>query len=328
MEQFKQGCWVNIAINLKDFAKHCYNTKSSSFNYRSLDCIILKGHMLVRKIYTMRNSLRDTDGYEDPESYQVDEIPKSIAYTASIPQGAQVITVERVLENCKENGTEKAEVESQQNTTFQSENRTNYKYAFGTRVKADEEFDKGLGIIGMGKSGQSFKRATPNKETTAMGRPKMIKKKSPYTEPMGAPKVAKPAIGVRNGKKAATGPKTASKGSAKKDPYKPPMSTKKKVATAMDKHIRDQREKMEKELRKVSSEEQKLEILRKKRQELYQDPFKKVKEQSKEEVKNSGKKPKKKDSLEELEGKSYFSITRFTYILNMTLHQFKFMFLN
>jgi hypothetical protein len=34
----------------------------------------------------MRNSLRDTDGYEDPDAYQIDEVPKTLQYVTTVPQ--------------------------------------------------------------------------------------------------------------------------------------------------------------------------------------------------------------------------------------------------
>jgi hypothetical protein len=130
---FETEKWINLSINIHSFVKHCYTSKTSSFNFKSLDQILIKGNILVRKIFTMNNSLADTDGYADPDAYKIDEIPKSINYTAAVSYCAQVITASRVGEVNNESATD-IETTSE-NTTFQSENRTGYKYAFGSRVK-------------------------------------------------------------------------------------------------------------------------------------------------------------------------------------------------
>lgn len=65
-----------------------------------------------------------------------------------------------MLESCQDE--EESKIETQQNTTQQSENKTAYRYAFGSRVKQDEEFDKGLGVIGIGSG---VKKQEPKPET-------------------------------------------------------------------------------------------------------------------------------------------------------------------
>lgn len=159
---FKKECWVDLSINVLSFAKHWYDTKASAFNFKSIDSILIKGNLLIRKIFTMRNSLRDTDGYEDSDSYQIDEIPKTVMMTASVEHEAQVITAARILENSKDDdiNDEISENSNQQNITAQSDSKGNYRYAFGSRVKMEEEFDKGLGIVGTNKLNQGQNKST------------------------------------------------------------------------------------------------------------------------------------------------------------------------
>lgn len=33
----------------------------------------------------MKNALRDTDGYEDPEAYAVEDVPKTLMYNTAVP---------------------------------------------------------------------------------------------------------------------------------------------------------------------------------------------------------------------------------------------------
>jgi len=124
----------------------------------------------------MNNSLSDTEGYEDPEAYKIDEVPKSLNYSPVVPYAAQVITVGRILDLNGEKEDEKSEGEP--NTTFQSERSTKYKYAFGSRVQTEKDFDKGLGVIGVGRGGTAQKRTTEHsqKQPSANTKPKLKKK--------------------------------------------------------------------------------------------------------------------------------------------------------
>lgn len=235
----------------------------------------------------MRNAVSDSDGYEDPDSYQVDEVPKTLLYATTVPYLAQVITASRVAETSKE---EESQGESQPNTSFQSENKTNYKYAFGSRVKMEEEFDKGLGIVGVGRGTANQKKSTGfSNHTSSSEQPKTVKKK-----------VASGAKGVKKVTK-------SSKPSVPKPPVqtieeeekRPPTSSGRKEHTPVEIELVNQKAKLEKELNLVAKEEQKLEMLRKKRKELYSNPFKHIKDPTKEETK----KGKKKKGIEGFDGK-------------------------
>lgn len=117
----------------------------------------------------MRNSIEDSDGYRDPDSLSIDEVPKTMQFAPTLEYQSQVITVERV-DNSEETPTEDQD-ESKVNSTqesFQSQNKTGYKYAFGSRVKEEDDFDKGLGIVGMNKQTMNQKRnntATSSKKS-------------------------------------------------------------------------------------------------------------------------------------------------------------------
>ncbi|CAI2384210.1 unnamed protein product [Moneuplotes crassus] len=269
---FTVGKWMNLSINIKSFINHCYNTKKSSFNYKSLDSISIKGNLMIKKMFTMNNSLLDTEGYADPESFKVDEIPKTMNYAPNVPYVAQVITANRILET--EGGLEESKIEEDQNTTFQSESSTKYKYAFGSRVKTEEDFDKGLGIIGVGRTGSAKKRLTGSSlnEETKKSKPKTTKKRMNVASKIDN----KP-------------PKRPPKKAAKTDP-RPPMEhfeeekkateiPVKKDRTPLEIELENQKLKLEKQFKMVSKEEDKLESIKKKRKELFSNPFSKIKAQ-------------------------------------------------
>lgn len=65
--------------------------------------------------------------------------------------------------------------------------------------------------------------------------------------------------------------------------------------------LNNQKLKLERDLAAIAKEEQKLEMLRKKRQELYSNPFKHLKE---EDSKKPAKKGKKRTELDDLDGKT------------------------
>ena len=137
---------------------------------RSIDAITLKGDLLIRKIFTMRNSIEDSDGYYDPETIQIDDIPKTVQFTPSLDYIGQVITADRIVDS-SDAQEEENKIRSTQES-FSSENRTGYKYAFGTRVKEDEEFDKGLGIVGMNKQSLNQRQisSSSKKSTSSQNR--------------------------------------------------------------------------------------------------------------------------------------------------------------
>jgi small-conductance mechanosensitive channel len=210
----------------------------------------------------MRNSLRDTDGYEDPDAYQIDEVPKTLQYVTTVPQSIQVITVERVLENCQDG--EETKIETQQNTSQQSENKTAYRYAFGSRVKLDEEFDKGLGVVGIG-SGASKQEPKPDtrQNTRQSTKPKTTKKRI-----SGAPKPIK-----MTQKQDAVPPEEEEK---KIGIPSAPLSVKKEYTSAEKDYINKKSKLDQQKKNLVTKEEDKLEIIRKRRKELFSSPFKHI----------------------------------------------------
>lgn len=216
----------------------------------------------------MNNSIADTDGYSDPNAYKIDEIPKSINYAASVPYCAQLITAARVNETSNDTSVE---VEtSEENTTFQSENRTGYKYAFGSRVKENDDFDNGLGIVGVGRTGssQAKKRATNYEET-----------KEPKTKSSITKKKTLPAKIPKGPKRITKAPKEETKTpEAAEEEEKTPFQSERKDRTPIEIELINQKAKLEKEFNLVEREEQKLEMLRQKRKELYKNPFKHIKE--------------------------------------------------
>lgn len=263
IDEFKTEQWVNISINVLSFVKHCYQSKSNSFNFRSLDSIMLKGHMLVRKIFTMRDSLQDSDMYEDPDSYRIDEVPKTLQYASTVPYVAQVITSSRVAESNSES-TEDTKSESEQNTTQQSERNTKYKYAFGSRVKNEESFDKGLGVIGVGRTtDQKFAPADDRINTSESNRSKATKKRT--TGGLKSSKIPKKVVGKV--------PKP--KDYPEEEIKSVPVSAKKEYTEIEKDHI-NQKSKLDQQKNLISKEEDKLEIIRKKRKELFSNPFKHI----------------------------------------------------
>jgi len=269
---------------------------------RSIDSILLKGDIMVRKIFTMRNSLGDSDGYNDPGTLQIDEVPKTLQFPPTVNFIGQVITVTRVLENSSTESSNAETDETKQNTTqgsFQSENKNNYKYAFGSRVKSEEEFDKGLGVVGFNKDSLNQQKRVPTapkqtpsgsqKRTTAPVKTteanKLNKKKAPLN---------KPPKGIL---------KTEQKPTNVQEELKEPNQPIKKDASQIEIELHNQKLKLEKELGLIAKEEQKLEMLRKKRKDLYSNPFKHIKELDSKEIQEKRKaENKKKNEVEELEG--------------------------
>lgn len=284
---------MDTSINILSLVNHLYNTKASAFNLKSIDSILLKGSVLLRKIYTMRNSLRDSDGYQDTEAYQIDEIPKTMQLTGTVAHEAQVITAARVLENCKEEEPEtQSESVTQQNSTYQSDSKGNYKYAFGSRVKMEEEFDKGLGIVGTNKLNpvpNQRKSTGFSSDASESSKPKATAKKTAPASKPSSSKAAKP-------------PKTKPMSREEKlEELKKAPTPEVKEYTPIEVELINQKAKLEKEFNLVAKEERKLEMLKKKRNELFSNPFKNIKEPSADDIKKS----RKRKSKNEFDGRFF-----------------------
>lgn len=211
----------------------------------------------------MNNSLGDTDGFEDPDAYKIDEVPKTLNYSPSVPYAAQVITVSRILD--LSGGNEDVKWKTEPNVTFQSEKSTEYKYAFGSRVQTEKGFDKGLGVIGVGRGGIAQSRATDYSQNQD---PVNIKSKTKQRAP-----------GTQKAKKKVLNKGPISKPKRDENPYieeekKEPQSSAKKDRTPLEIELENQKHKVEKQFNLVNKEENKLEAIKQKRKKLFSNPFK------------------------------------------------------
>lgn len=222
---------------------------------------------MIKKIFTMNNSLEDSNGYEDPDAFKIEEVPKTMNFHPTVEYIGQVITPDRILG--LQSDLEESKIIEEQNSTFQTEKSskgTKYKYAFGSRVKEDQDFDKGLGVIGVGRTGSAKKRNTDYSQKRA--KPKMRKKKNNVASRIDNKPPKRPA------KKPAPEPEEVYEKQKQE-------SSVKKDRTPLEIELANQKLKLEKQFNVVTKEEEKLEAIKKRRKDLFSNPFKNIKPEEK-----------------------------------------------
>ena len=85
---FLRNSWVNLSIDIVSFVNYCFPGNT----FRSLENILINSFCKIRKVYTMRAPLWETDLQTGDISTQGEQIPKNIDYPPGVQFFNQIIT--------------------------------------------------------------------------------------------------------------------------------------------------------------------------------------------------------------------------------------------
>lgn len=85
---FIRNSWVNLSIDLVSFVNYCFPGNT----FRSLENILINSFCKIRRVYTMRAPLWETDLETGDINTQGEQIPKNIDYQAGVQFVNQLIT--------------------------------------------------------------------------------------------------------------------------------------------------------------------------------------------------------------------------------------------